>query len=521
MMVFKVREDSPMNLIDDPWLPCIMTDGTAKELSLSVAMVGAQEVREVFDQSPLVTVALHRLMLAILHRNFGPASVGEWLQLWRRGQWNEETLTAYFAQWHERFELFHPDRPFYQVPEVSDVGRQPISVLFQELASGNNTTLFDHSYERAPIAFTPAQAARALVARQSFSVGFGKSSPFYFSDSPLIRGFTVLVVGNNLFETLALNLALYDRDNPIAAIPGAEDRPVWERDALEAPRKEGTAPNGYLDYLTWQSRRIHLYAEGDPPVVRQCQLQQGLKLADPPPEDPFKCYRTDPKRGRLPVSFREERALWRDSHALFEAAGQRPEIFNWLAQLREAAGDGLKPSYRFAAFGLVTDEGKAASVTLWRHEQLPLPLAYLENSDPSLLTDLRGALEYAEDIGRELRGAAWTFAKTLFTSPETVGEPRREAVEPVARSLAPERRFWPNLEVPFLQLMTKLPTLEASDRSAEIFRWRAQVRGIARRAMEETVRDLNTTKRALRAVAVAEREFNRSVMQTLEGDESL
>jgi CRISPR system Cascade subunit CasA len=524
-LIVQKNHHMAFNLTTEPWIPCVMAGGSSAELSLVGALARAHQISELFDQSPLVTVALHRLLLAILHRNFGPASTGEWFQLWRQGRWNEEKLGAYFTQWHDRFELFHPERPFYQVAEIADAGRQPVSSLFQELATGNNTTLFDHSCEDTPTLLDPAQAARGLVGRQAFSVGFGKSLPFYFSDSPLLRGFSVLVTGENLFETLALNLIRYDRENPIPATSRRDDLPAWEQEQPEQPRKEGTVPAGYLDYLTWQSRRIHLYTEGDPSTVRECQLQQGLKLADPTPADPFKYYRKDPKRGPVAVSFREERALWRDSHALFQAAGEsykRPAIFNWLAQLASlppGKSSGIKPAYRFAAFGLATDEGKAASVTLWRQERLPLPLAYLEDLD--LLGDLGLALAYAEDVGQDVRGSAWTFAKLLLT-PEGASSPlRREVIEPISRSLAPERRYWPVLESPFLNLMKTLPDLDAGARDAELLRWRKEVRTAALEALEDTVRDLNASTRELKAVAITEREFRRNLRRGLETQETL
>jgi CRISPR system Cascade subunit CasA len=495
------------------------------ELSLADALIRAHEIRELFDESPLVTVALHRLLLAVLHRNFGPGGTGEWFELWRHGRWNEEKLTEYFTRCHEQFELFHPERPFYQVVEMEEVRRQPASILFQELASGNNTTLFDHTYESAAPALAAARAARGLVARQAYSVGFGKSAPFYFCDSTLIRGMSLLVSGENLFETLALNLIRYDRENPIPWLRGQEDLPVWEQDQRKQPCKEGTVAAGYLDYLTWQSRRIHLFAEGEPPAVRECQIQQGLKLADPPPFDPLKSYRKDSKRGYVAVSFREERALWRDSHTLLEAGEQRPEIFNWLAQLARnpsAQAAGIRRAYRFAALGLATDEGKAASVTLWLHERLPLPLRYLE--DGELRADLGRALACAEEVAEELRSASWTFAKVLLTPPGEGGRiPRREDIEPIARNLAPERRYWPALEPFFLRFMTRLadPNVDAAAREVELFAWRKLVRNTARSALEETLRDLSTTTRELRAVAVTERAFNRNLRRTLESQEEL
>jgi hypothetical protein len=68
-----------------------------------------------------------------------------------------------------------------------------------------------------------------------------------------------------------------------------------------------TVPLGYLDYLTWQSRRIHLYPEGNPPVVRRCQIQQNLKSTEV--LDPFKCFVRSKEGGFRPLSLRPEKAL--------------------------------------------------------------------------------------------------------------------------------------------------------------------------------------------------------------------
>lgn len=73
----------------------------------------AQEIKEINDPSPLVVIALHRLLLANLHRNFGPESLTAWNDLWQGGHWDERTLTNYFNRWRHRFDLFHPERPFY------------------------------------------------------------------------------------------------------------------------------------------------------------------------------------------------------------------------------------------------------------------------------------------------------------------------------------------------------------------------------------------------------------------------
>ena len=91
------------NLVDKPWLPVVWLDGTAGEVGLRDALVRAHEIRELVDGSPLVTVSLHRLLLAILHRNFGPTSFEAWKALWRQGRWDAEKLDSYFTQWRHRF----------------------------------------------------------------------------------------------------------------------------------------------------------------------------------------------------------------------------------------------------------------------------------------------------------------------------------------------------------------------------------------------------------------------------------
>jgi len=502
-----------------------MPDGGTCELSLADTLVRAHEIHEIFDESPLVTLAIHRLLLTILHRNFGPRGTKEWFDLWKQGRWHQQKLSDYFNRWSERFELFHTDRPFYQVPEMQSAGRQPATILFQEMAAGNNPTLFDHSFEANPPAIPAARAARGLVARQAYSFGFGKSSPFCLSDSPLLRGFGLLVSGENLFQTLALNLIRYDEEHPFARASNREDLPAWEQEHPEPPCKEGTRPAGYLDYLTWQSRRIHLYAEQDGVSVRCCQLQQNLKLTDDAPRDPFKCYRKDEKRGWVAFPFSEQKALWRDHHSLMEVSTQahgRPAVFDWLARLAAEPGAhdiGVGPYFSCSAFGLATETGKAASVSFWRHERLPLPIVYL--SDGHLRSRIADAIGYAEGVARDLRESVAVLARTMLEPPS---EGRQQRPSDDARRMVVEleshRVFWPALEAPFMKLVAAIAD-QGDGHEIPTFEWRKLVRRIARESLEQITRELGSGARALRAVAQAERTLWRKISLALAAGEEL
>lgn len=531
------------NLVDEPWIPCLYQDGKPNQFGILDALVKAHEIREIFDSSPLVVTTLHRLLLAILHRNFGPESLTDWKKLWQRGHWDEATLRGYFNQWRYRFDLFHPERPFYQVPEMKNdeeqpIQKHPVHLLALEASAGNNPTLFDHSFSTAPATFTPARAARYLLARQGYSIGFGKSNPFYFKDSPLIRGLSVLTLGDSLWETLALNLVAYNAERPIPR--SGEDLPAWEKETLPEPNNTGNAIRGYVDYLTWQSRRIHLFTEGNPPLVRWCQVQQNLMLPEPPPLDPFKSYIPNKEKGWRPRGIVPEKAVWRDSHTLFQAADQslRPGVFDWAGRiwrLRESGEISAKATYGFLAVGMATDIGKAANILLWRQERLPMPLAYLE--DKELLGKLKDALDFAEDVSRILELHLRVVALTILdpkADPERhlrdigiaifkpeIGKRLSGAlfsaeVKNTLKTWAPDRLYFSQLEAPFRQLLVVLPEDREVDEDGDIEygrnqlpHWGRVLQQAAREAFKTITDALGGAPRALKAVAQVEDKFHR------------
>lgn len=83
-------------------------------------------------------------------------------------------VPAYLDQWRDSFELFHPQKPFLQVPGLRSASASgeltPCSKLDFSLATGSNSTLFDHAalMERT---FAPEWLALSLLTYQMFSLG--------------------------------------------------------------------------------------------------------------------------------------------------------------------------------------------------------------------------------------------------------------------------------------------------------------------------------------------------------------
>jgi CRISPR system Cascade subunit CasA len=484
------------DLLKAPWVPCIGADGTTVELGLRDALAQTHELRELHGESPLVTAALYRLLLAVLHRVFGPATYDEWGRLWKAGRWDRARLDAYLDRWHHRFDLFDPEHPFYQAPDERVKPKSVIS-LIHDVASGNNPTLFDHHTEAEGITLTPAQAARMLVAAQAFGLAGLSGLSQKFTDAPCAGGAIFLVQGETLFETLALNLMRYAEDVPLPLWP--DDRPAWEMDDPFTPDR--SMPRGYLDYLTWQNRRVLLLPEAttDGVVVRQVTIAPALRL-ERDVLDPMKHYHKDEKRGPLPLLFTESRALWRDSAALFrlhDEGYQPPRAFQWIAELVDEDHLSKSQTHRYLALGM---SKKQAKVNFYRSERMPLPLDYLVRKES--VEALEKALAMAEGAARQLWGATRTLA-ALILSPEADAEsarqPAREDLDSLTQQWAVERRYWSRLEIPFRETMEALP----GETEGALERWHEILVRTAWRTFDQVTGNLGYDPGTLKAIVRA------------------
>lgn len=533
-----MSERCSFDLVEEPWLPCVERQGgQLVYLGLRDTLVRAHELRELVDPSPLVTAALHRMLLAVLHRVVGPRDMGTWLDLWRAGRWDAGPLEAYLAAWRPRFDLFHAERPFFQTARVGEEYAGAASKLLLELASGNNATLFDHTLDAHYRPLEPGLAARTVVTFQAFAPGglvsFERNQGQHRSATaaPLARGALALVRGDSLFETLLLNLLQYDpaRGTPRLTTPG--DRPAWEsgEDVLPGER----APLGHLDYLTWQSRRLRLLPEQDANggvVVRKAVVMKGAQLptgqlaADWEQMVGFKS-REKPAPNQEPylaIGFSEDRAFWRDSQALLDTfhssnpaskAGP-PRTVRWLHDVATTfAGELDHGGDQPPALDLLGLTGDRAKLLFWRHERLPLPVAYL--GDPFLVQALQRALGWAEGGGEALRRAVGRLATLALVPDAGQGgrEPDRKLVGALAAHLDAGRAYWSSLEPRFKRFMLDLPRDTSPDGQPDYGQtllpaWREQVGRAARVALVAATSGFDGSGRTLKASAAADRTLD-------------
>ena len=505
------------NLIDNPWLPCLMLDGSHLELGLRETLFKAREILEIRAGSPLETVAIKRLLLAIIHRNFGPSGYDAWQAIWEngRGFWDAEVLEKYFQKYYQRFDLFDLEHPFYQTAGFEAKKISPISRLYHELASGNNATLFDHSLDTNPVGISPAKAASVLVAHQAFAIGGGKSDTGYTRNGPLVGGVVALFKGRNLFETLMLNLVRYSSkmNEPIPA-DIERDKPAWEWDEGINPG-QARLINGYLDLLTWQSRAIRLLPEGDlqNPFVYNLYYAQGEAFNEIV-KDPQIPMKIDEKRGELRLRLNPSRALWRDSTAVIH---RRTTFFkavlasDWVANLI-AFGYLERRNYGLRVVGLATDPKNNAKILMWRDEEWNLPSQYLEN--PDLAERLWLELSLADKGEKAIWRALFTLAMHLLYPEDklednTNAKKKADNAGEFMKRFGAQREFWIGMEQHFWKLVAGL--VEDADEARK--QWVESIRMQAQAALGNELSGRGYSSRNLKALVRAQTVLNYDLSQ--------
>jgi CRISPR system Cascade subunit CasA len=489
------------NLIEEKWIPCVRDDGAPDFLNLREVFAQAHHLRAIAGDSPPVTVALHRFVLAILHRVFGPSDYDDWADLWGADPWDMAALTVYLNKWQHKFDLFDPGSPFFQAPDKRVKSKSTIS-LSHDRASGNNPTLFDHHTEDGGEELTPAQAARALITAQMFGLAGLSGLDQKFTDGTCASGIIFLVQGDNLKQTLLLNMIQYPPDNDQFGSHTEKDAPAWEMEDPFTPNR--TTPYGYLDYLTWQNRRVLFQPEQTARGIGVRQMTMGPALRyDPTLLDPMKNYRIDEKLGHLAISFSENRVFWRDSASLFGfdenwlGKARPPATFAWLRGLIKEGLLEKHKRYRTLALGM---SKKQAKVFFFRQEQFPMPLDYL--TKPDLVIALDTALRHTGTIAFDLVQAARMMGMYLQIPDADkkkwgdVNSNAKEVINAWVAHSGMEQNYWASLDIPFQSFIGDL----AQDEEKALSTWHAQLRKSALTAFEQAAECTGNDGRSFKAV---------------------
>lgn len=484
------------NLLDEPWVRVLCPDCTVREVSLTDALLHAHEYKSLAGELPTQDVAVLRLLLAVLHTVFSrvdvqgenaPISAGtepdlaldRWESLWRLQHFPVQPITTYLEKWHERFWLFHPERPFWQVPQAKIGTAYSAAKLNGEISeSGNKLRMFTAYSGTGKSELSYAQAARWLLYVNGFddtsAKPKGKGLPSTGAGWLGKLGL-ILAQGDTLFETLMLNLVLLKDGEQ----PWQPPLPCWELEhARSTERTEIPQPDNPAALLTLQSRRLLLNREGEN-VTGYTLLGGDFFERENAFCEQMTVWRAAQASKNAPVVYLPKRhdpakQFWREFPSVFlqESGGRCPGVVWWIEELIHPKNAILdrKTLIRFQITGVGYGD-KDFFVTDTFSDSLTFHTALLDE------LGRRWRQKITDEIDRcgKLAQAVGNLAKNLdiaATDPDHAGKKNS--------AKAAQEQFYFRLDQPFRRWLCDIdPAWDSETAEKHIFQWRADAKRIA------------------------------------------
>ena len=390
---------SRFNLVREKWISVITENsGTTKEVSLLDIFENAEDYISIAGDSKAQDFAVLRILLSILHTVFSrydfegeayefielddnmiPISSIDldnevdyedslyetWQKLWGNGKF-PVIVREYLEKWEEHFYLLDDKYPFLQVIEgdltpdkiskskASSFSGRNLNRLISE--SGNKIALFSPKYSDGinKDLLTFSEIARWTIALHGYiglsdKVMFGKEK-YKSSKGWLFDLGGIYIEGNNLFETLMLNLILVQEDYNYK---NSIQMPAWEMNSEEVIKRHFNInnPDNISELYTRWSRAIYIDPEID---IGKPFNMSIVKLPDLDHCDYFlepmtiwKYNRDGENKGKsTPRKHRLNQSLWRSFGLLTLSSKdnedekyRRPGVINWLNKQRKFIGN--------------------------------------------------------------------------------------------------------------------------------------------------------------------------------------
>lgn len=508
--------EKEFNLLDEPWIRVIDNQCRVSEVSLTDVIVNAHEYRSLSGEIPTQDIAVMRVILAILHTVFSRVDTdGEdspleyeddddnddyqqekinealkrWRTLWNMKRFPEEPIKDYLEKWHERFWLFHPEYPFWQVAGLNIGTEYGASKLNGELLeSSNKVRMFSTYFGEEKESLSYPQAARWLIYTNAFDDTSSKplkenKGKYDNADGKapsvgagwLGKLGLIYLTGNDLFETLMLNLVMVSGDT------NNNQKPIWENENIPSTesrilfeeRRKIPNPGNLAELYTLQSRRIIL-DHVEEKVTGYRLLGGDFFDKENAFFEPMTVWRT-PKQSKkkdkepyTPKRHDSSKQMWREFATLYnEDENRRAGVIEWFRNCRSKGlikADMIKTSIVSVEYG-----DKDFFVKNVFSDSLSMNAELITEVGRNYLSDIESEIQKCDKLAFEIG----LLAKNLYIASGGDGHEKDYIINDAKSQL------YYRLDLPFRKWLAKINPNDWDNKQKTIDEWQKTAQKIA------------------------------------------
>lgn len=545
------------NLVIDPWIKVIVKETNQEKLvSLTGFFKEAQNYQQLAGEMRSQDLAILRFLLAILttvySRFDANDEVYEWLdvdketlqlsesvdddeydqsdlqetwhQLFQAGHFSEIVI-RYLSHHQNQFDLFGA-RPFYQVTAdqydllvpakkriASGSGTVSIKQINRLISESNNTpALFTPKSggEKKQIALD--ELTRWLITYQNFTGVTDKTKietdeKFATPAGWLYKLNPVAAKGKSVFETLMLNLILFNQDTKDHYI---KQKPVWEYDNINdyvTERKKMILPDDVSSLYTVWARLLHIeWDKNYQPTIFSAGMpmyssENAFKV------EPMSTWKHDAQGGAddFKPAVKSTRslgiAMWRNFGQYINVEntdgnvmGVEPGLITWLHILKSKGLIEKNRHLNLMSAVLVSDDKRTQAPAVEVTDDLTIRADVLFDTESTQRWPIRieNMIDTTQQIGKDF----WQFAATI-------GEIRN--LDKSSFASQQSAKFYEQLNAPFKHWLASLSNDD--DRDAKELEWKHELKQIVLDSAEAFMQ--TSTSRDITGIIVPTKEKSR------------
>ncbi len=499
------------NLLDEPWIQVITPSLERKEMPLTETLVHSHKYTSLSGEMPTQDAAVLRVLLAIAvtifyryDENGRKEELSEengsefedvldrWQAYWDMGRFPEQAVSDYLETYRERFWLFHPETPFWQVNDLQHGTDYSVECLYGNMKESMNKATKHHfsmvdGSELSQLSY--GEAVRWLIHLNAYAVNLKTDKKAPGPNQPVGIGRLgqlgfVMVNGKNLFQILMLNLCPL-RGEEIWAPP----KPAWEGGSRREQGCEIAPPDNLPELYTIQSRRIMLKRDSQGRITGFRALGGDFYTVEDDFNEPMTLWRLkagkkkDDKKTYFPKKHDPAVHAWREFPTLLkkEEETRVPGIVQWMNILCEEKLIGSASLITFRMIGMVYGDQMSYTYGDCVNDALAVSAGLLDDLGKVWVGSICDEVYKCQAVAEKaLEYFSGKMSRLLYGNSGSKGSIKRELVS----------QYYFSIDHAFREWLVQIDPAE-DNREDKLIEWERQSFLHARKTVEEYVKTLN------------------------------